>query len=261
MDCCWYKDWLQLHACFFLVLGAIVFFPVQQRAWGQDEHARHAGSFPPGQTLENPLELTKENLSMGRAAFFRMCVTCHGMDGKGLTDTARTLVTKPSDFTLGEFRYGQSDGELFTLIQNGSPNGMIAFKDALEGDQIWQLVQYIRSFGPEKSVEVAIEAELVLENPVESSIASIVRGKQFYARFCVKCHGLNGKGDTEMREFLKTKPADLTDGKWTFGSRDGELFKVIKEGTDNDMESFADRLVDERIWHVVNYLKSLGPKD
>ncbi|MGK0241092.1 MAG: hypothetical protein ACI92G_004584 [Candidatus Pelagisphaera sp.] len=34
-----------------------------------------------------------------------------------------------------------------------------------------------------------------------------------------------------MREFLKTKPADLTDGTWTFGSDDGDLFKVIKEGT------------------------------
>ncbi len=198
---------------------------------------------------------------MGRVAFYRMCVTCHGMDGKGQTDTARALIIQPRDFTVGEFRYGQTDGELFTLIQNGTPNGMIAFKDLLEDDQIWQLVHYIRSFGPGKSADVVIETEPVLENPIEFSQASAMRGKQFYARFCVKCHGANGKGDTEMREFLKTKPADLSNGRWTFGSRDGEIFRVIKEGTDNDMESFADRLVDERIWHVVNYLKALVPKD
>jgi hypothetical protein len=53
---------------------------------------------------------------------------------------------------------------------------MIAFKDALEDDQIWQLVHYIRSFGPDKSTDVAIETEPVLENPIEPSIASIVRG-------------------------------------------------------------------------------------
>jgi cytochrome c len=53
---------------------------------------------------------------MGRTAFFRTCVTCHGMDGKGQTDTTRAFVTKPSDFTLGEFPYGQTDGELFTVI-------------------------------------------------------------------------------------------------------------------------------------------------
>ncbi|MGK0241091.1 MAG: hypothetical protein ACI92G_004583, partial [Candidatus Pelagisphaera sp.] len=39
-----------------------------------------------------------------------------------------------------------------------------------------QLVHYIRSFGPDKSTDVAIETEPVLENPIEPSIASIVRG-------------------------------------------------------------------------------------
>lgn len=244
-----------------LFVGLVTSVLAHQRALAENKPARQPGSHPPSQTLVNPLKLTAENLSMGRNVFFRACVTCHGMDGRGQTDTAQALVIKPSDFTVGKFRYGQTDGELFTLIQSGTPNGMIGFKDVLEDDQIWQLVHYIRNFGPEKSAEVVIEAEPVLENPVEYSTASIVRGKQFYARFCVKCHGANGKGDTEMREFLKTKPSDLTDASWTFGSLDGDVFKVIKQGTDNDMESFADRLVDERIWHVVNYLKTLGPKN
>ncbi|MDA7640447.1 c-type cytochrome [Opitutaceae bacterium] len=256
-----FEKWIKLRAGLCYVLGNVFFISTSEKIWAKDGNAFNPDSPTPNQVLVNPLEPTKENLAMGRDIFYRMCVTCHGMDGKGQTDTARTLVTKPSDFTLGEFRYGQADGNLFNVVQNGSPNGMVPYKDALEDDKIWQLVHYIRSFDPIKSPEVSIDAEPVLENPIEPSIPSIVRGKQFYARFCVKCHGANGKGDTEMREFLKTKPADLTDGTWTFGSRDGDLFKVIKEGTDNDMESFADRLVDERIWHVVNYLKSLGPKD
>jgi mono/diheme cytochrome c family protein len=33
---------------------------------------------------------------------------------------------------------------------------------------------------------------------------------------------------------------------------------VIKDGTEYDMEAFGDRLSDERIWHVVNYVRSLG---
>ena len=237
-------------------VGLVTSATAQQSALGK----RQPGPHPVSQTLINPLELTSENLSLGRTTFYRMCVTCHGMDGKGQTNISQFLTAKPSDFTISDFRYGQTDRELFTLIQSGTDNGMIGFKETLEEDQIWQLVYYIRSFGSERSEDVVVEADPVLENPIESSNASVLRGKQLYARFCVKCHGANGKGDTEMREFLKTKPSDLSNGRWTFGSLDGEIFKVIKEGTDSDMESFADRLVDERIWHVVNYLKTLGPQ-
>ncbi|PCJ56342.1 MAG: hypothetical protein COA73_12310 [Candidatus Hydrogenedentota bacterium] len=226
----------------------------------QETPVRQPGTHPPSQQLKNPLEYTKKHAAGGRRIFYRMCVTCHGMDGKGKTDMVKSLNAQPSDFTIAKFKYGQSDGELFTLIQNGTPNGMTPYGNTLKEQQIWQTIIYIRSLGPEKSAEVTIEEEPVLENPIEYTNASISRGKQFYARFCIKCHGSNGKGDTEMREFLKTRPSDLTNGDWTFGSRDGDIFKVIKGGTDNDMEAFSDRLVDERIWHVVNYLKSLNPK-
>ena len=78
---------------------------------------------------------------------------------------------------------------------------------------------------------------------------------------CVKCHGANGMGDTEMREFLETHPSDLTNGEWKFGARDGDIFNTVKNGAGKDMPPFATKLNDERIWQVVIYLLSMSSEE
>lgn len=98
-------------------------------------------------------------------------------------------------------------------------------------------------------------------NPLEFNIANIQRGKQFFTIHCVSCHGVDGRGDTEMREFLKTPPADLVDDQWTYGDGDEAIFDVIKEGrTLRDMPAFTEKLNDERIWQVISYTRYLGGK-
>lgn len=99
------------------------------------------------------------------------------------------------------------------------------------------------------------------ENPVAFTMSSIKRGKRLYASHCVLCHGKDGRGDTQMREFLKTYPANLVDQQWIYGDRDGDIFEVIKNGKpDRDMEAFGTRLSDERIWQIVHYLRYMGGK-
>ena len=95
--------------------------------------------------------------------------------------------------------------------------------------------------------------------PPPFSMASIKRGKQFYASHCVLCHGADGRGDTQMREFLKTYPANLVDDQWQYGAEDQHLFDVIKQGRSNrDMPAFSDTLSDERIWQTIHYIRYLG---
>ena len=96
-------------------------------------------------------------------------------------------------------------------------------------------------------------------NPLEFNVTNIRRGKQFFTMHCVSCHGTDGRGDTEMREFLKTPPADLTDDQWTYTGADDAVFDVVKQGrTARDMPAFAGQLSDERIWQVVGYVNYLG---
>ena len=97
------------------------------------------------------------------------------------------------------------------------------------------------------------------ENPEPFTVSTIKRGKQLFTMHCVTCHGVDGRGDTEMREFLKTSPSDLTDGQWIYGERSDQIFDVITEGRiPRDMPAFGGKLSDERIWQIINYLEFLG---
>jgi cbb3-type cytochrome c oxidase subunit III len=96
-------------------------------------------------------------------------------------------------------------------------------------------------------------------NPEPFTVSTIKRGKQLFTMHCVTCHGTDGRGDTEMREFLKTSPSDLTDGQWIYGQRPDQIFDVIAEGRiPRDMPAFRDKLSEERIWQIINYLEFLG---
>lgn len=98
-----------------------------------------------------------------------------------------------------------------------------------------------------------------IKNPIPSDPASIEAGRRSYGRHCASCHGPTGKGDGSMALAGGT-PANLIDETWDHGSTDGEIFIVIKEGTSNDMEPYKEKLTEKEIWHVINYIRSMGSK-
>ena len=97
-----------------------------------------------------------------------------------------------------------------------------------------------------------------VQNPVASSPESIAAGRRTYQMLCSRCHGPQAKGDGGGAG-AGGQPADLTDAAWDFGGTDGEIFFAIHDGTSADMESYAERLSDTEIWHLVNFIRSLGP--
>ena len=100
---------------------------------------------------ENPLENNSENIFAGRALFQTdaqptTCKVCHGVEGNGMGMMANGQNPPPRNFTCVETMKSIPDGQMFWIIQNGSPGtGMPAFK-TLEEKQIWQLVLYLRKF-------------------------------------------------------------------------------------------------------------------
>ena len=99
-----------------------------------------------------------------------------------------------------------------------------------------------------------------LKNPIPRDAASVEEGRKIYSRTCAPCHGPSGKGDGGMALGGST-PADLTDDKWDHGSTDGEIFVVIRDGVSADMEGYKDKLTEKQIWQVINFIRSIGPKD
>jgi mono/diheme cytochrome c family protein len=105
------------------------------------------------------------------------------------------------------------------------------------------------------------DAELAkVKNPVLADAASVKVGRQLYGQFCRQCHGLRGAGDGTMAT-KNPSPANLTDAQWDFGPSDGEIFAVIMNGPapKSVMKGMKDTLAENDVWHLINYLRSIGP--
>jgi len=103
-----------------------------------------------------------------------------------------------------------------------------------------------------------------LMNPVPATPESLATGKRLYDRLCADCHGATGHGDGEKSKKLaaagEPKSPDLTDDKWDHGSTEGEIFVDIRDGLGSTMRGLNGKpgIGPEEIWHLVNYVRSLG---
>lgn len=100
-----------------------------------------------------------------------------------------------------------------------------------------------------------------VKNPVAATEDSVRTGRKLYGQFCRQCHGLRARGDGPMAT-KDPSPANLTDAQWEFGPSDGEIFAVIMNGPapKSVMKGMKGTLADQDAWHIINYLRSLGPK-
>ncbi len=100
-----------------------------------------------------------------------------------------------------------------------------------------------------------------MKNPVAANADSIAAGQALFAKNCRFCHGDAAKGNGPMAP-KGTNPPDLTDAKWDHGATDGEIFTNIRDGIapKYDMKPNKGKISDEDIWNIVNYLRSIGPK-
>lgn len=95
-------------------------------------------------TVQNPYQGNQIAAQKGGQTFQKLCWTCHGKSGKGDGPAGTSLNPKPQNFTLAAVQE-QSDGALFWKISTGK-GMMVPYKHALNEEQRWQLVNYIRTF-------------------------------------------------------------------------------------------------------------------
>ena len=89
--------------------------------------------------IPNPLAAKPEAIKQGLLLYKDICAACHGDNGEGgigpsLSD--RKFLGRTAD---------GSDGEYFTVIQNGTQAGMPPYASNLDKNKMWSLVSYIRS--------------------------------------------------------------------------------------------------------------------
>lgn len=93
-----------------------------------------------------------------------------------------------------------------------------------------------------------------LMNPLPLTEANFNKGKDIFKKYCVHCHGKEGKGDGAIPANGNFPPIPAYDG--IAGLTEGKMFHTITFGKGN-MGSHASQLNKEERWQVIWYVKSL----
>lgn len=106
----------------------------------------------------------------------------------------------------------------------------------------------------EKTGWIAPEEARKMKNPIESTKASIQKGKEIYEKKCSSCHGVKGDGKGPIAGRLSPKPTNFRE---SHGEKmtDGEHYWKITNGR-GSMPSYEKDLTEEKRWHVINYINT-----
>jgi mono/diheme cytochrome c family protein len=94
----------------------------------------------------------------------------------------------------------------------------------------------------------------------QSTPDGVTEGKTRYGVECAACHGMDGRGLTDNGRWMYPRAADLTSPAVQEYS-DQQLFWIVKNGVRlSGMPAFGKLESDERIWRIVQYLRTMPPK-
>ena len=142
-----------LPLCLCAFVGALVLVSGEAVSAGQNQFASRA------------------DVAEGQRLFQRNCVLCHGGNATG---------GRGPDLTRGFFRRGNSDEQLFDIVQGGLADAGMPWL-GLNDRNTWQVISYLRSLSAAGGGDVPGDAEAG-------------RALFFDQANCSTCHMVNGSG-------------------------------------------------------------------
>ena len=143
-----YREFIAMSRLSIGVVGGLVL------AWvacaGVSLSAQNPGGSAAARAMRNPVAPNAASIKLGMQIYQKNCQFCHGPTGLG--DGPLTPEDmNPANLVDEEWERGSTDGEIFAVISEGAgpefqmkgASGRIADPD------IWSLVNYLRSIGPE----------------------------------------------------------------------------------------------------------------
>jgi mono/diheme cytochrome c family protein len=133
------------------VLKAIIICVVALSAGvlAADANGGQSAPKPAATSLTNPVAATPQSIAAGQASYQKYCRSCHGDSGKG--DGKMALKDpKPADLTDATWDHGSAEAEIFRTISEGVPPKFVmkGFKSRMTANEIWNVVNYLRSLQP-----------------------------------------------------------------------------------------------------------------
>ena len=259
---------------FLVALGVLVALDLGRSIFARLGYARPTSTWQPDPGLYADLTWPpgadlRPDAPLGQRVYARRCAVCHGPDGRGNGPAAPSLIPRPRDFTLGQFKYkstaaGQppTDGDLVRVVANGLPaSAMPYWRDILAPGEISAVVAYVESMSP--VFKARASGPLAVPPRASPTAASVARGRAlFTAKGCVACHGPDGRARLVLKD-AKGYPVVSRDvsAPWTFrgGSEPEQIWLRLTTGlAPGPMPSFAATTTAAERWDLVNYVVSLA---
>jgi len=231
-------------------------------------------------------EFEMASVDRGKVVYNEYCSQCHGATGKGDGPAASGLEPKPAIHANIPFEKLPIE-YLYNVINHGGPavgkSPNMPYWNLTIGQQgVADVIAYLKvtfkgvpdiaaapgggqgsaCVQPRKTAKAPGDS-LSKANPVPASAGSIQAGKELFLRTaqpvaCVMCHGEQGDGKGLMGAALVPPPRNFTCGAMMREIPDGQLFWIIKNGSQGTgMMPFAT-LPDEQVWQLIHYIRSLA---
>ena len=80
---------------------------------------------------------------------------------------------------------------------------------------------------------------------------------QTFRRYCISCHGADGKAKTSKGKYSHAR--DLTDAQWHANVSDERIFNSIMNGRNQrgNMPAFADKINEKEVDSLVSFVRGL----
>jgi mono/diheme cytochrome c family protein len=179
-----------------------------------------------------------QQVHAGEDVYDSLCVSCHGVYGRGDGPVVGALPTAPRDLSAPTYQSQVSDEDLFHIILEGK-GSMPGTKDVLSEQEVRAVIAFVRVLSP---------------------------GYELYDRFCASCHGSDGRPlSVAIQEMFGTPVGKegqppVFDKAYLRSHTDEQLrvwvrhmFKENKVG----MPHFAGDLNADQVRQILTYLRNL----
>jgi mono/diheme cytochrome c family protein len=108
-----------------------------------------AGLAPP--QASKPVPSSEASIKAGSVIYNRSCRDCHGIRGRG-DGISAPPGSKPANLVDAEWKHGSTDADIYKVISEGIEpfDIMKPMRKVLPPNDIWNVINYIRSLAPEK---------------------------------------------------------------------------------------------------------------
>lgn len=88
-------------------------------------------------------------------------------------------------------------------------------------------------------------------------VAGARSAPQLYSKYCVTCHGRNGRSQTSKGKYNHAR--DLTEAKWQDDVSDERIFNSIMNGRNvrGNMPAFGKKMSEQEADSLVGFVRSL----